>query len=138
MKEKFTFFWKTESPFSQWYPAVFIIEGRRFNCAEQYMMYRKAILFEDHDMAEKILAAASPRAQKSLGRNVRHFVESIWDEASWEIVMTGNRAKFAQNEQLKKSLLATSGTTLVEASPYNRIWGVGLAADDPRIKNRKT
>ena len=137
MKEKFTFFWQTDSPFSQWYPAVFVVDDLRFNCAEQYMMYHKALLFDDREIADKILAAASPRTQKSLGRNVRHFVEEVWDDASWRIVTTGNRAKFTQNETLKKALFATTGTTLVEASPYDRIWGVGLAKDDPRINDRK-
>ena len=137
MKEKFTFFWKSDSPFSQWYPAVFVIDGVRFNSAEQYMMYRKAMLFGDEEMAQRILSAPSPQTQKALGKNVRHFVESVWEENSREIVYTGNYAKFMQNADLKKALLATAGTTLVEASPYDRIWGVGLAADDPRIRDRK-
>ena len=86
MKEKFTFFWKSDSPFSQWYPTVFTIDGRRFNCAEQYMMYRKALLFGDEEMARKILDARSPQAQKTLGKNMRHFVESVWEENCREIV----------------------------------------------------
>jgi len=137
MKEKFTFFWKSDSPFSQWYPAVFVIDEVRFNSAEQYMMYRKAMLFGDEEMAQRILSAPSPQTQKALGKNVRHFVESVWEENCREIVYTGNYAKFMQNAELKKALLATAGTTLVEASPYDRIWGVGLAADDPRIRDRK-
>jgi len=137
MKEKFTFFWKTESPFSQWYPAVFTVEGLRFNCAEQYMMYRKALLFDDGEMARKILDSGSPRTQKALGKNVRHFVELVWDENCREIVYTGNHAKFTQNPPLKAALFATAGTTLVEASPHDRIWGVGLAEDDSRIHDRK-
>ena len=138
MKEKFTFFWKTESPFSQWYPAEFIIEGVRFNCAEQYMMYRKALLFGDEEMTSKILNSSSPRTQKAHGRKIRHFVESVWEKHSHEIVYTGNHAKFTQNPSLKAALFATAGTTLVEASPHDRIWGVGLAEDDPHIYNRNT
>ncbi len=137
MKEKLTFFWRTASPFSQWYTAPFTVDGTAFNCAEQYMMYRKATLFEDHEMAQRILEARSPRTQKDLGRNVQHFVESVWDAASWEIVATGNRAKFTQNAPLKELLLASAGTTLVEASPHDRIWGIGLGEDDPRIHDRK-
>ena len=137
MKEKYTFFWRSESPFSQWYPAVFVVDGVQFNCAEQYMMYRKALLFDDEEIARKILDASSPRTQKALGRKVRHFSESVWEEHSHEIVFTGNHAKFSQNPPLKAILLATAGTTLVEASPTDRIWGVGLAEDDPRIYDRK-
>lgn len=137
MKEKFTFFWQTGSPFSQWHPAIFTVDGKQFNCSEQYMMYGKAVLFGDDEMATKILEARSPRQQKALGRKVQHFVESVWDEASWEIVMTGNRAKFTQNKTLRQALLETAGTTLVEASPYDCIWGIGLAKGDARAKDRK-
>jgi ribA/ribD-fused uncharacterized protein len=137
MKEEFTFFWRSESPFSQWYPAEFAIGGLQFHCAEQYMMYCKALLFDDEEIAHKILDASSPRTQKSLGRKVRHFSESVWEEHSHEIVYTGNHAKFTQNPPLKAALLATAGTILVEASPHDRIWGIGLAEDDPRIHDRK-
>ena len=137
MNEKFTFFWRSESPFSQWYPAVFIVGDVRFNCAEQYMMYRKALLFEDEVIARKILDASSPQTQKALGRKVRNFSEPVWEEQSHEIVYTGNHAKFTQNPPLQAALLATAGTTLVEASPRDRVWGVGLSEDDPRIHHRK-
>jgi ribA/ribD-fused uncharacterized protein len=136
--EKFTFFWRSQSPFSQWHPARFLIDGVEFNCAEQYMMYGKAKLFADEEMALKIQKSKTPIQQKTLGRKVRHFDEKIWESNCKRIVYDGNYAKFAQNEELKRILIGTKGTTLVEASPMDRIWGVGLAEEDPRIKDKKS
>lgn len=136
--EKFTFFYRTESPFSQWHPAFFEVGGIRFDCAEQYMMYRKATLFQDEEMAAKILAAQTPREQKALGRAVHNFQRDQWEAHCRQFVYDGNDAKFTQNPALLEKLLATKGTTLVEASPTDRIWGVGLEEGDPRILNRTT
>ncbi len=136
--EKFTFFYRTESPFSQWHPADFEIGGVQYNCAEQYMMYRKAVLFGDTETAGRILAARTPREQKELGRNVRGFDKTLWEAHCKQYVYEANHAKFTQNPHLLEILLATKRTTLVEASPTDRIWGVGLEENDPRIKNRAT
>lgn len=136
--EKFTFFYRTESPFSQWYPSVFVREEHTFCSAEQYMMYSKAILFGDEEIAAKILTSREPRQQKQLGRQVRQFDREVWEQQARPIVYEGNYAKFTQNKDLLQTLLATSGTTLVEASPTDRIWGVGLEEDDPRILSRST
>lgn len=136
MKETFTFFWQSRSPFSQWYPSNFVLEGIRFYCAEQAMMYHKAILFGDKEIAQKILQAKEPREQKALGRKVKNFDKKRWDSMCKQIVYTANEAKFTQNEELLQILLATEGTTLVEASPVDTIWGIGLAADDPRALDR--
>ncbi len=138
MIEKFTFFYRTESPFSQWHPSRFIVNGVEFNCAEQYMMYQKAMLFGDQETAAKILKATTPSEQKKLGRLVRNFDKDQWDNYGKKFVYDGNYAKFTQNPHLLEQLLQTKGTTLVEASPTDRIWGVGLSEDDPRIRNRKT
>lgn len=104
-------------------------------CAEQYMMHGKAIVFGDREIAEQILAATQPKAQKALGRKVRNFDDVIWKRNREAIVLAGNRLKFTQNEHLKAALIATRGTTLVEASPRDRIWGIGLGAKDPRAQN---
>lgn len=136
--ERFTFFYRTQSPFSQWHPASFIVDGIRFNCTEQYMMYRKALLFQDQEAGRRILQAQQPREQKELGRQVRNFDKKRWEEHCKSFVYDGNKAKFTQNAQLLSKLLETRGTTLVEASPTDRIWGVGLLEDDPRIRNRRT
>ncbi|NDI35490.1 NADAR family protein [Chengkuizengella sediminis] len=136
--EKFTFFWRTASPFSQWHKCNFIVDQILFNCTEQYMMFMKAKLFEDHLIAEKILKSSSPSDQKKLGRKVKNFDQEIWESNCKKIVYDGNFAKFTQNKQLKQKLLETKGTTIVEASPVDPIWGVGLSEDNPKILNRKT
>ncbi len=136
--EKFTFFWRSESPFSNWYPAEFEIDGIRFNCSEQYMMYGKALLFGDQEIAEEILKSSNPGSQKALGRKVKKFNQTIWAKHAREIVYKACDAKFRQNENLLKRLLKTKGTTLVEASPVDPIWGIGLAEDNPQAHNRHT
>ena len=132
--ERFTFF--HDGPFSQWYPCSFTVEQLGFTHAEQYMMYAKAVLFGDTATAEQILAAKTPRLQKQLGRRVANFDEQVWVMFREGIVYTGNYAKFSQNADLLKLLLQTRGTTLVEASPRDKIWGIGLAEDDPRAHDR--
>lgn len=134
MDEKFTFFWG--GPFSQWYPRGFTIAGTNYCTAEQYMMAMKAEAFGDTLTELKILATGDPREQKALGRQVANFDAAIWADVAREIVYRGNYAKFTQNDDLKKKLLSTIETTLVEASPKDCIWGIGLAADDPRAKDR--
>lgn len=136
--EKFTFFWRTESPFSQWHPADFTVNGVHYTSAEQYMMHQKALLFGDQTIADKILKASSASVQKKLGRQVLGFDRTLWEAECQRIVYEGNWAKFTQNEELLTALRATRGTTLVEASPDDRIWGVGLAEEDRRIRNRRT
>jgi ribA/ribD-fused uncharacterized protein len=132
IEEKFTLFW--EGPFSQWHPCEFVVNRLKFNCAEQFMMYSKALLFNDTQTAEKILQAISPKEQKVLGRKTQNFDENIWSLFREGIVYSGSYAKFTQNLELREILLATKGTTLVEASPYDKIWGIGLSESDPRAK----
>lgn len=134
--ERFTYFWKAASPYSQWHRAKFTIDNITFNCCEQYMMYEKAILFGDSEIAELILKTSDPGEQKKLGRKVRNFDNDIWEANCRDIVYRGNYAKFTQNEHLLKKILMTEGTTLVEASPYDRIWGIGLVESHPDAKHR--
>ena len=136
MAEQFTFFWN--GPFSQWHLSDFTVNDITFNCAEQYMMYEKAMLFEDYDTAVKILETDSPKEQKALGRMVSDFDPDRWNEVARHIVFAGNVAKFTQNNQLKEAVLKTKGTILVEASPYDKIWGIGLKQSDPRALKRET
>ena len=139
MSEKFTFFWG--GPFFQWHPCKFKAYVNailtEFNCAEQYMMYRKAIMFNDMETAKAILASSNPKEQKSLGRLVKNFDQDAWHAEARNVVYLGNYNKFKQNSALLKTLLDTGDSTLVEASPVDKIWGIGLHADDPRAKNRK-
>lgn len=134
--ERFTFFWA--GVFSQWHIRPFPVDDIWFNCCEQFMMAKKAELFGDLEYREKIMNTSDPKTQKSLGRDVAGFVESTWAEASIDIVRTGNLAKFRHHADLREQLFATHGTTLVEASPYDTIWGIGLRATDPRAQTRAT
>ncbi len=133
--EKFTFFWS--GPFSQWYPAEFIVNSKKFVCAEQFMMYKKAEFFGDIETAEKIMSTQDPKIQKALGRKVRGFNIDAWNENAKAFVYMGNYNKFTQNPNLLKKLFNTKGTTLVEASPYDTIWGIGLAEDNPDTLDRR-
>jgi hypothetical protein len=132
---KYTFFWR--GPFSQWHLSEIKIAGKTFNCCEQFMMWSKAMLFGDVHSANKILRAQNPKEQKAIGRNITEFNEAVWKSFRGGVVYTANYAKFTQHAKLKSRLLATRGTVLVEASPHDRIWGIGLAEDDPRAKHRK-
>ncbi|WP_147128680.1 NADAR family protein [Nocardia ninae] len=120
---------------SQWWPASFVLDGAEFPSAEHYMMWGKARLFGDVDNAEQVLAAPTPKAAKALGREVRGFDSRVWSARRYEIVVRGNVAKFGQHPELAEYLLGTGDRVLVEASPVDRIWGIGLAADDPRAED---
>lgn len=138
-KEKFTFFW--DGPFSQWYSSPFKSPehpGITFNCAEQYMMYSKALIMEDNETAASILLTNSPREQKALGRKIKNFDATKWDAVKENIVTFGSFLKYTQNKDLQKHLFDTEGTVLVEASPYDKIWGIGLAEDNINAQDRKT
>jgi ribA/ribD-fused uncharacterized protein len=100
------------------------------------MMYAKAKLFSDEGSAEKILASRDPMTQKMIGRKVAGFDLRIWEKKRESIVFVGCREKFAQNPGLRSVLLATAPTELVEASPYDLIWSIGLGERDPRITDR--
>lgn len=132
-----TFFFTAKDPLSNWHVAPFEYRGHRFNCVEQFMMFSKAKLFGDNEAAAKILAAQDQKTQKALGREVRGFDEAVWAAKRVNIVSVGCREKFRQNPQLLQALLATGDTILAEASPYDRIWGIGLGADDPRAADPK-
>lgn len=131
-----TCFFGADSPLSNWHPARFTFHGRQFANTEQFMMYCKAMLFGDTEIADKILQAKTPKEQKALGRKVRNFDEKIWTAKCEKFVRIGCLEKFKQNPDLANSLMDTGSTELVEASPYDRIWGVGLSANDPRICDR--
>lgn len=134
--EKMIFFFTAEHFLSQWYPCTFELDQITFGSAEQWMMYAKARLFGDLTAAQNILATFSARTQKSIGQSVRHFEESTWNQYKQKIVYRGNYAKFSQNPELKKNLLATKEKVLAEASPYDKIWGIGLSMADARRFNQ--
>lgn len=122
----YIFFWKSESIFSQWYSCNFIDLDNTYSSTEQYMMYQKAKLFNDLEIANKILKTNNPRTIKMYGRKVKNFNENIWIKNRENIVYNGNLLKFQQNKYLQKELLKTNNKILVEASPYDKIWGIGM------------
>ncbi len=137
---KFLFFWGhqperdgTIGPgcLSQWWPAPFRVDGVEFATAEHYMMWSKAELFGDHETADEVLTVRHPSKAKALGRQVRDFDEQTWAAARFEIVVAGNVAKFGQHDDLRAYLRGTGDRVLVEASPQDRVWGIGLGASDP-------
>jgi len=139
-KLKFIFFWKPvktsiidESCLSQWFPAQFKKNEYIYKTAEHYMMAEKARLF-DESMVCKILNAKTTKEVKNLGRIIKNFDEELWKEKAFDIVVEGNYLKFSQNKKLKEYLLSTKDKILVEASPYDKIWGIGLAKGD-KAKN---
>lgn len=125
------------SEFSQWYPCTFVARnGKTYNSAEQFMMHKKAELFGDHEMADKIMQATTPKEQKELGRQVKNFDVKLWGQHARHIVYEGNYYKFTQNPHLFDVLEATGKKLLVEAAHYDPVWGVGLRADDPLIEDK--
>ncbi|MFI6451254.1 NADAR family protein [Streptosporangium amethystogenes] len=123
---------------SQWWEVTFTTEGHLFRSAEHYMMAHKAWLFGDDETAARILAAEHPGEAKRLGREVRGFDGAVWDEHRYGIVVRGNIAKFGAHPELRDFLLGTRTRVLVEASPVDRIWGIGLTADDERAASATT
>lgn len=141
----FIFFWGhtskegviTKTCFSQWWKCNFEIDNVSYCCAEQYMMAQKALLFGDAQAFEKIIKSKDPRKMKQIGREIVGYDDKVWNEHKYEIVLKANIAKFSQNEQLGKFLIETGENVLVEASPCDVIWGIGLKAgskgiEDPR------
>lgn len=123
---------------SQWWPCRFVVDGVAYASAEHWMMAEKARLFGDEGTLARILAARTPAEAKTLGRAVRGFSQAPWDAACFGIVVAGNVAKFGQDEDLRAYLLGTGARVLVEASPRDRIWGIGLTASDPRAADPRS
>ncbi|MFE0628387.1 NADAR family protein [Streptomyces sp. NPDC058864] len=115
---------------SQWWPSEFTVDGIGYATAEHWMMAGKARLFDDERALAAILAAPHPNAAKKLGRQVRGFDNVTWERHREELVVEGNVAKFGQDPALRDYLLGTGSRVLVEASPVDRIWGIGLAAGE--------
>jgi ribA/ribD-fused uncharacterized protein len=139
----FTFFWGhkgepghvTKSCFSQWWPAAFTESGHTYVTAEHWMMAGKARLFNDPAMEEEILRAPSPAIAKQLGRKVKNFDAAKWDAEKFSIVVKGNLLKFSQHPKMQDFLLSTGETIIVEASPMDRIWGIGMSASHEHAAN---
>ena len=124
-----------KSCLSQWWMEDFWSIANTYLCMEQYMMACKAELFGDKEIWEQILGCNDPKQIKALGRKVRGFDQAVWDRFKYPIVLNGNWCKFSQNQELREFLLSTGDSVLVEASPYDNIWGIKLSADAPEAQD---
>jgi ribA/ribD-fused uncharacterized protein len=136
IKGNFLFFWG--GTYSQWCPSKFTIDGVEYNCCEQYMMAKKALIFKDMEAYQEIMASSSPKEQKAIGRRVKNFNAEVWSVISREVVYQANYAKFTQNPHMREELMATGDLEIVEASPEDKIWGIGLHETDPRAWDKST
>ena len=119
-----------KSCFSQWFDSSFSLDGINYATAEHYMMAEKARLFGDEANRIRIIHSRTPAEAKTLGRNIRNFEEAMWLAQRFDIVVRGNVAKFSQHPVLAAYLRGTGQRVIVEASPYDAIWGIGLTAHD--------
>ncbi|MFJ2827063.1 NADAR family protein [Streptomyces sp. NPDC087263] len=117
---------------SQWWPSPFTVDGVAYATAEHWMMASKARLFGDPEAERRAVEAPSPAVAKKAGRLVRGFDDAVWERERFAIVVEGTVHKFAAHPELREFLLGTGERVLVEASPMDRVWGIGLAADDER------
>ena len=137
-KKKVIGFWKPNDKYgfmSQWYGSDFTINNITFNTSEKYMMYQKAVLFNDIENMNSILLLNDPSQIKNMGRKVKNFNQEKWDSAKKEIIFKANLYKFSQNKILLKKLLDTGDMILAEASPCDKIYGIGLKPNDPKVQD---
>lgn len=116
---------------SNWYPSVFTSGGRKFSSMEQYMMYKKAELFGDAAIAERIMATDDVAEIKALGRKVSNYNDTVWSGCRQIVIYNGLLEKFGQDSELKERLLSTGNAILAECAVKDRIWGIGLNMKDP-------
>jgi len=133
----YIFFFNEASQFSNFHPCNFLLDRVSYNCVEQYIQNKKAILFRDSETATRIMDTTSPQVMKALGAKVKNFEKGKWGENMSEIVKEAIRAKFSQNADLKKTLLASGSKTLVEAAPRDSTWGIGIYLHDQNIIQKK-
>lgn len=168
-KKNYHFFFRTHNIYSQWHPSIFHYKNYQFLSCEQFMMFSKAKLFNDNDIADKVINIEKMFSEKEvlslienfknntitskdicnnkeylniwnkiqneikkLGRQVKNFNESIWDSKKQSIIYVGNREKFLQNNDFLNDFLSKKDLYFVEASPYDKIWGIGLSAEDAK------
>lgn len=141
---KYVFFWghtnkENEAAgkfcFSQWFETPFTVDGITYKTAEHWMMTHKALLFGDNVMLEKIIACNTPGEAKKFGRQVQNYDGQIWDEKKRDIVNLGNIHKFNQYPIFADYLLKTGDKVLVEASPTDNIWGIGMSQNNKEVEN---
>ncbi|WP_459195698.1 NADAR family protein [Wukongibacter baidiensis] len=124
-----------KSCFSQWWMSDFSTGLNTYCCMEQYMMAEKARLFGDKEIEEKIMECRDQKNIKELGRKVRNFDGEIWNKIKYSIILNGNYNKFIQNDDLREFLISTGDKIIVEASPYDKVWGIGMLSSDEGVEN---
>lgn len=139
---EYVFFWKPgdieyepECCLGQWQYSEFRSEHLNYKCTEQYMMAEKARLFEDVEIEKEIMKTTDPKQMKSMGRKVKNFHDKIWDRSKYSVVLNGNYLKFTQNPKMRNILLATGDKVLVEASPLDKVWGIGFSKSNSNAVN---
>ena len=127
----------SKSCFSQWWISPFVFLEEEYKTAEHWMMAQKVKLFEDFNILEKIIKAETPIEVKKLGREVKNYNDKLWVEKRYEIVKQGNFLKFSQNELLRDFLINTNDSIIIESSPVDNIWGIGMDENHKDLKNPK-
>jgi ribA/ribD-fused uncharacterized protein len=138
VREDFVFFWGSSSPFSNWYPSPFIHDDVDYNCSEQFMMAAKAKLFDDPQSLKKIMNTNSPREQKAYGRMIKNFNQDWWMLNCIDIMVPALVNKFLQNPDCRDAMANTGTKEIVEASPVDAVWGIGLSASNPLAWEKET
>lgn len=129
MNDNYEFFWG--GIYSNWAPSDIVVGDKTFNCVEQYMMYKKAEVAGDTESMQAVMNTQMPNEQKAIGRRIKNYDDAKWAAVRYEIVKEAIRAKFTQHADLKEKLLASGNKHIVEASPYDVVWGIGMGEDHP-------
>jgi len=132
--DKYFFFWKHR--LSQWHIVNFKVDSYTYNCCEQYMMQRKALLMGDFEAADEIMREKNPANHQALGRKIQGFNQDLWNASKYGIVRDGNLARFTQSAECRELLLATGDKEICESSPHDLVWGCGLSKEDPLILDK--
>jgi len=136
--DNYLFFFSRHSFLSNFSPSNFTVNATNYTCSEQYLQHQKALLFDDKNMAEKIMQSNNPGQMKRLTANLANFNGKLWEEKSPDICYTALKEKFSQNPKLQTMLQETHDKVLVEASPYDRVWGIGYGKEEPNLIQKQS
>ncbi len=131
----YTLFWRKESFLSNFHPSPFMAEGIEYSCVEQYYKAKMAMMFKDEEAHRRIMKSGDPAQMKRIP--IKNFDPQLWSNSCLETMEEGLYSKFDQNPNLRDKLLQTAPTMLVEASPYDRFWGIGHSMNDPKVNDNE-